>query len=536
MPDDRARARAKNDGAWKRRTAMTAKYLAGLDLGTTGAKAMLFDLEGRVRGSAYRDYPCRYPRPNWVEQDADLVVDSAMQAMGEAVARSGAPAADIATVSISAQRCCGIFLDEAGRQLRPMISWQDNRTPAEVAEIAARIDPAEYYRRTGFPNGTTWLLSKLLWVRKNEPEVWARLHRVVQMHDYFLHALGVEDYLVDHNDAGFFGVFDSTAGAWDADLLARFDLPPARLPSPVASGTPAGVVSRAGAARSGLPAGTPIAVGAGDQCAGALGAGVVRPGDLSISLGTAGAVVAFLDRPFRDPAGRMFVTSHAQTGRWLLEGYQAAAASVYRWFRDEIGALEKKEAAHGGDDAFERLNELAAGVPAGSKGLLVLPYFASAATPRYNPDARGALLGLTFAHDRACLARAFMEGITLDMKDMIEAMRAAGADVRHVRALGGPTKSALWNQIQADTYGTPVQTLQVTDATVLGAAILGAVAAGEFASITEAADRLVRVDRTFEPDAAATRVYAGLYEDFCRAYEALAGQGVFRALAGRQGL
>jgi xylulokinase len=513
---------------------MTTKYLAGIDLGTTGAKAMLFDLAGNPAGSAYRDYPCQYPRPNWVEQDADLVVDHAMQAMREALAKSGVPAREVASISVSAQRCCGIFLDADGRQLRPMISWQDNRTPDEVAEIAAAIDPAEYYRRTGFPNGTTWLLSKLLWVRKREPAVWDRTARVVQMHDYFLHALGVEDYVVDHNDAGFFGFFDSTNAQWDDDLLARFGIPAGKLPRIAASGTRAGAVSRAGAELSGLAEGTPIAIGAGDQSAGSLGAGVVRPGDLSISLGTAGAVTAFLDHPFRDPAGRMFVTSHTMTGRWLLEGYQAAAASVYRWFRDEIGGLERHEASRTGGDAFDLLNGLAAGVPPGAKGLLLLPYFASAGTPRYNPDARGTLLGLTFAHDRGCLARAFMEGITLDMRDMIEGMRRAGVAARQVRALGGPTRSALWNQIQADVYNLTVRTLKVTDATLLGAAILGAVAVGEFGSIPEAADRLVQVDRTYEPDPARAAFYAELYEDYVRAYEALDGGGVFRALAARQ--
>jgi sugar (pentulose or hexulose) kinase len=514
---------------------MSSKYLAGIDIGTTGAKAMLFDLSGSAAGSAYRDYPCQYPRPNWVEQDADLVVESALSAMRDAIRQSGVPAADIASVSVSAQRCCGIFLDAGGRQLRPMISWQDNRTPAEVEEIAARIAPAEYYRRTGFPNGTTWLLSKLLWVRKHEPAVWERLERVVQMHDYFLHALGVEEYFVDHNDAGFFGLFDSTACTWDRELLGRFELAERLLPVPAASGTLAGRVSAAGSDRSGLRAGTKIAIGAGDQCAGAMGAGIVHPGDLSISMGTAGAVTAFLDHPFRDPGGHMFVTNHGMQGRWLLEGHQAAAASVYRWFRDEVAALERQQAAASGRDAFDLLNDLAATAPAGSKGLLLLPYFASAATPRYNPHARGALLGLTFAHDKACLARAFMEGITLDMKDMIEAMRRAGVSARHVRVLGGPTRSPLWNQIQADTYDTVVQTLRISDATLLGAAMLGAVAAGEFGSIPEAAESMVRVDRTFEPRPDTAALYADMYQAYCRSYEALHSQGVFRDMARLQG-
>jgi len=401
---------------------MRTKYLAGLDIGTTGSKAIIFDMQGNALASAYAEYPCTYPKPNWVEQDADQIVSSTLASAKEAIIKAGVSPDDIVSVSLSAQRCCAIFLDKDGKQIRPMISWQDNRTPAEVVEIAAKMDAAEYYKRTGFPNGTTWILSKLMWIRKNEPETWAKLDKVVQMHDYCMHALGVEDYYVDLNDAGFFGFFDSTNCTWDDHILNLFEIPKSILPTPAASGSLIGEVSRAGSAASGLAVGTKISIGAGDQCAGSLGAGVVNPGDISISMGTAGAVTAHLDRPYRDPKGNIFITNHSIAGNWLLEGFQAAAAGIYRWFRDELATLEKANAEKTGQDPFVLLNEMAASVPAGSKGLVLLPYFASAATPRYNPEARGVLLGLTMAHDRSCMARAFMEGITLDMKDMIQAL------------------------------------------------------------------------------------------------------------------
>jgi len=513
---------------------MKTNYLAGIDIGTTGAKAIVFDTAGAPVASAYNEYPCAYPRPNWVEQDADLLVAATMRSMREAVVKAGVPPADIASVSISAQRCCGIFLDAQGRMLRPMISWQDNRTPVEVREIASRVDEKAYYQRTGFPNSTTWLLSKMMWVRRNEPAVWDKTRRVVQMHDYFLKALGAGDYHVDLNDAGFFGCFDTVGFTWADELLRTFDIPREILPIPTPSGTLVGAVSVEAAERSGLRPGTPIAAGAGDQSAGSLGAGIVRPGRLSISMGTAGAVNAFCAEPFRDPHGRMMVTNHTIKGRWLLEGYQAAAAGVYRWFRDELGLPEKAAAEQSGRDAYDLINEMAAAVPAGSRGLVFLPYFASAATPRYNSSARGVLAGLTFAHDRGCLARAFMEGITLDMMDMIQAMRRAGVEVQSVRILGGPTRSELWNQIQADIYATSVQTLKVPDATVLGAAILGGAGAGIFKSIEEGADRMVRVGRTYEPQKQNLTVYAGLYATYCRMYEALEKSGTFEAIAASQ--
>jgi xylulokinase len=513
-----------------------AVYLAGIDIGTSGAKGMIFDLRGNALGSGYREYPCTYPRPGLVEQDADLVVESTMQAMAEAVRASGAAPGAIVSLSLSAQRCCGIFLDGGERQVRPMISWQDNRSPAEVKEIASRMDEGEYYRHTGYPNSTTWLLSKMMWVRKNEPETWKKTRRVVQMHDYFVRALGADDYYVDWNDAGFFGFFDSASGQWDKEILGLFDIPVPLLPHPRPSGTPVAKISAAAAKRCGLAAGTPVSVGAGDQSAGAVGAGIVRKGLVSVSMGTAGAVTAFLDAPFRDPAGRTMVTAHPVKGRWLLEGYQAAAASVYRWFKEQFGGLETQEAEKKGGDFYSLMNEKLAAVPAGSRGLLVLPYFAAAATPRYNPSARGTVLGLTFSHDRLALARAFMEGITLDMKDMISSMVRSGVAVQEARILGGPTRSRLWNQIQADVYGVPVTTLKVTDATVLGAAILGGVGAEVFRTVDEGTDAMVRLDERFDPLPENVATYARLYDAYCKAYAGLESGGAFAAMAALQDL
>ena len=469
-------------------TAAMADYLAGIDIGTTGSKGMVFDTAGNA----------------------------------------------LASISLSAQRCCGIFLDADEKLLRPMISWQDNRTPAEVEEIARKIDPAAYYKITGYPNSTTWLLSKMMWVRNNEPEIWRKTARVVQMHDYFLRALGVDEYYVDHNDAGYFGVFDNSVGAWDQGLLEMFDIPESILPVPEKSGTLVGRVSAEASGLCGLAGGTPIAVGAGDQSAGSIGAGVVRKGLLSISMGTAGAVTAYMDTPYRDPVCTNMATSHPIFGCWLMEGYQAAAAGVYRWFRDEIGGMEKQEAEGLGQDFFELMNQKVARVPAGANGLLVMPYFASAGTPRYNPAARGVIMGLTFAHTRLDLARAFMEGITLDMRDMLNSMKKSGVEIAEARILGGPTKSDVWNQIQADVYGIPVDTLKIGDATVLGAAILGGVGAGIFSSIEEGADAMVALDKRYEPNMDNHKVYTELYDAYCRAYEGLDSGTVFESLAGLQ--
>jgi xylulokinase len=508
--------------------------VAAVDIGTTGSKGTIFNLKGTALGSAYREYPCTYPKPGWVEQDPDLLVKSAMEALQEAVVKSGVNSEQIKSVSVSAQRCCGIFLGDDEKLLRPMISWQDNRPSEEVAEIAEKIDSEEYYRKTGFPNSTTWLLSKMMWIRKNEPEIWKQTKRVVQMHDYFLRALGADDYIVDLNDAGFFGFFDSEKSIWDQSLLDLFNIDPSVLPVPMASGTKAGAISSDAACKCGLKEGTIIAVGAGDQCAGALGAGVVKKGTVSVSMGTAGAMGAFLDKPFRDPTGSGMVTSHSIKGNWLLEAHQAAAGGVYRWFRDEVAALEKYTSEKDGLDFFKLMDKKIADVPVGSKGLLLLPYYAGAATPRYDSSARGVLIGLTFAHDRACMARAYLEGITLDMKDILSSFTQSGVEIKDIHILGGPTKSELWNQIQADVYGLPVSTLEVEDATLLGAAILAAVGAGLFKSIEEGADQMVQLKKTYTPIVKNTAVYSELYDLFCRTYQGLKDQDVFERLSALQ--
>ncbi|MCF7941510.1 MAG: xylulose kinase [Spirochaetia bacterium] len=506
-------------------------FIIGLDIGTTGAKSMILSLTGTPVSSAYREYPCTYPRPNWVEQDVDLVVKSSFEAIQEAISLSGLDPKQIAAVSVSAQRSCGIFLDAQEKTLRPMISWQDSRSTEEAGIIAEMIDPHEYYRMTGFPNSATWLLSKMMWVRTHEPQVWEKTRRVVQMHDYFLRALGVEDYIIDRNDAGFFGLFDSHLGRWDSKLLDLFDIEERLLPIPAASGTAVGTVSARASLSCGLAQGTVIAVGAGDQSAGGIGAGVVREGTMSISMGTAGALVAYLDRPFRDPHARIMVTDHPKVGSYLLEGYQAAAAGVYRWFRDEIAALEARDAATAGVDYYALMNEKIEAVPAGSKGLLFLPYFAGAATPRYTSEARGTLIGLTFAHDKFCMARACMEGISMDMKDMIGSLEASGFTMNNIRILGGPTRSEVWNQIQSDIYGLPVATLTVSDAPLVGAAILAGYGAGIFSSIEEGSDALVSIHTCYEPDEAAHEQYRQMYELYQQAFKALDAGAVFSGLA-----
>ena len=500
---------------------MKKKCLVGIDIGTTGAKTVVFGPDMKILASGYREYGCTYPKPNWVEQDVHMLVASSMESCAEAIGKSEINPGEVAAVSFSTQRTCTHFLDDTGALVRPMISWQDNRTTDEVKIAEEKLGGTRFQQITCLPLGAIWIVNKILWLRGKEPDNWKRVRKIAQLQDYFLKAYGAEDYYVDRSDAGLFGCWDLYGGKWSSEICGIFDIDERMLPIPTPSGTQVGEVTRVVAEKTGLAAGTPICVGAGDQNAAAVGAGLVEPGRMSVSLGTGGLAAAYIDGRLPDLDPQAMLTGHPIVGKYMLEGYQPAGAGAFRWFRDEIATLEKQLCTETGPHVYDALTEMASAVPPGSKGLVLNPYFASAATPRWDADARASVVGLTFAHDRNCLARAFMEGITLEVKDMLSSMYACGAQINEIRILGGPTKSELWNQIQADVYGRPVSTLKMPDAAVLGAAICAGVGSGVFYDIREGVSRMVEKDRTYDPIPENVAVYEELYEVFCDIYEGL---------------
>jgi xylulokinase len=510
---------------------MGGKYIAGIDIGTTGAKTAIFDVDGNIKASGYREYTCSYPRAGWVDQDPDLLVASAMDSAKEALSVSGINPSDVGAISVSAQRSCTIFVDKEGKPVRPMISWQDARTTAELDDITNVLSASDFYKITGLPHGATWILSKILWLRKNEPDAWKRVARIIQLHDFALKELGSDDYFEDIPDAVFSGLWETDKLRWSDELLKSFNIDKTMLPLPTPSGTKVGVISKEASKKTGFAQGTPLCVGAGDQNSAVVGAGIVYEGYLSVSMGTGGIAITYLDKPFRDPQEMSMVTNHAIQGKWQLEGLQAGAAGVFRWFRDEIATLEKDTAKKQGEDPYEIINNLIEKTPPGSKGLVFLPYFAASTAPRWNASARGTITGLTFAHDRGCLARAFIEGITLEMKDIIKSMLASGIKVDRVRIMGGATKSPLWNQIQADMYNRKVETLKVTDAALLGAAVFAATGSGYYKDIRSAVSKMVNVDMVYEPEKKNAELYEELYDIYCRLYEGMDEKEVFARLA-----
>jgi len=505
---------------------MNKKYLMGIDVGTTGTKAIVFDPSGHAAAASYQEYSCIYPSPGWVEQDYDMLIHAVYETCRKSLSESGIDKDEIAGVSISAQRSCTLLVDEKDHPFR-MISWLDNQAEEEVKEIADRIGEAEFYEITGLPLCATWMLPKILFVRNHCPEDWKKTAKIVQLQDAVLHDLGVESFLSDEPEACFSGLWDNRNYTYSEKILKSFDLDPSLFPKIFPSGSIAGKVSKDVAEKSGLAAGTLLCVGAGDQNCAALGAGVVKKGILSVSLGTGGLATALMDVCYRDPMRHAMVTSHVTHGMWTFEGLQNVAAGGFRWFRDVIAAYESHTE---GNAVYDCLNRMIESVPVGAKGLVMLPYFAGSGAPRWNAETSACFLGLTLSHDRACMARACVEGITLEQKDIIRSITSDNVSFNTVRIVGGATKSEVWNQIQADIYQLPCETLEVADAAVLGAALCAGVGAGVFSDFTEGADRMVKVKKRYEPNPENKEKYEALYNIYCHAYQGLTDSGTFGLL------
>lgn len=512
---------------------MARKYLVGIDVGTTGTKTIVFNLEGQIVGSGYTEYACYYPKPNWVEQDVDMLINAVFETNRQALKNSGINPSEVASIAASTQRGCCVFVDYNDRPLK-MISWQDNRTSNEVSEIDRKLGNDEYYKITGMPNTPTWLLPKILYIRGKEPEIWENTKKHVQLQDVVLKALGADDYYTDESAIALSGIWDTDNYCWSEKIINTFDIDKKKLAKVLLSGSHVGGISKEAAARSGFLEGTPICVGIGDQNSAAVGAGVVYPGMLSVSLGTGGMAVAFLEKKYRDPKGKTIICNHALHGYWQFEGLQNGAAGVFRWFRDEVAALEKAQAEKDRTDVFIKLDGMIKEVSAGSNGLLCMPYWAAAASPRWNIDARGMFVGLTFSHTRAHMARSCLEGIALEQRDIISSIKGNGIKVDKIRIIGGATKSEIWNQIQADVYNTPTETLKVKDAGSLGAAMCGAVGVGFYKDIREATDALVKFDKRYEPIDENVKIYEDLFGVYCDIYDALDKNGVYTRLSNMQ--
>jgi xylulokinase len=496
------------------------ELLLGIDIGTTGSKALLVDGGGQVVAEATFDYPMFTPRPLWAEQNPEDWWTATVGAIRKVIADSGADASSIAGVGLTGQMHGLVLLDKAGRVLRPCIMWNDQRTAPQCAAISERLGTGRILELIANPVLPGFTAPKIVWVRENEPEVYAQAAQVLLPKDYIRYRL-TGQYATEVSDASGTALLDVRNRRWSAQMLDALDIPASWMPPCLESVVPSTTISNEAAELTGLKAGTPVVGGGGDQAAQAVGSGIVEQGIISVTLGTSGVVFATAERFLLEPEGRLHAFCHAVPEQWHLMGVMLSAAGSLRWFRDTLGQMEAEQAQAEGRDVYDLICEEAAQAPAGCEGLVFLPYLSGERTPYPDPDARATFFGLTLRHGREQMARSVLEGVAYGLRDSLELMRAMGLEITQVRASGGGARSALWRQILADVFDSEIVLTNVTEGAAFGAALLAGVGSGIYRDLSEACAATIRLTDRIEPGPDQA-TYADYYAVYRALYPALA--------------
>lgn len=495
-------------------------YHVGIDIGTTGARALIVDENGNVVGSATSDYPMYTPRPLWAEQDPEDWWKAVIQAMRSALGQAQINPSAIAAIGLTGQMHGMVLLDAQGKVVRPCIMWNDQRTADECAWIMQTVGVERFMELTLNPALPGFTAPKIIWLRTHEPEHYAQAKVLLLPKDYIRYRLtGV--YATEVSDASGTVLLDVTKRRWSREVLDKLEIPESWMPTCVESPSITGQVTLLAAELTGLPPGIPVVGGGGDQAASAVGTGIVEPGLVSVTLGTSGVVFAYSDQPARDPQGRLHTFCHAVPGKWHMMGVALSSGGSLRWLRDTIGQPEKMVANLTQVDPYEILTAEAAAASAGCEGLLFMPYLTGERSPYPDPNARGAFIGLTLRHDKRHLARAVLEGVAYSLRDSLELFRELGIPIREVRAGGGGARSLVWRQILADVFGVELTTVNVADSTAFGAALLAGVGSGTYRSVAEACAATIKIVDHTPPIAANQAVYNSYYPIYHSLYHTL---------------
>jgi xylulokinase len=493
------------------------RYVLAHDLGTSGNKATLFTTEGALVASTTVAYGTHYFNTNWSEQDpADwwrAVCDST-----QSLVRQVDPA-EIAVIGFSGQMMGCLCVDRAGRPLRPAILYSDQRAVKECSDILAKIDSRDFYRLAGHRASASYSVEKLMWVRDHEPQVYAATFKMLHAKDYLNFRLtGVMS--TEYSDASGTNLLDLNTLRWSEKLLGITGIDGEKLPALHASTDVVGELRREAAAEMGLPAGIPVVAGGGDGVCAGVGVGSVKPGITYNYLGSSSWIATTTKEPIYDEQMRTFVWAHAVPGYFHPCGTMQTAGGAFAWLKNEICTAEKAEAAESGASPYELINAQIASSPPGANGLVFLPYLLGERTPRWNPEAKGALIGLTLAHTRADVLRAVMEGITLNLSIILDIFRTRAA-IPEITVIGGGAKGEVWRRIMADVYQADVlRPNYLEEATSMGAAIIAGVGVGVFKDFDVASKFISTADRV-SPDPSTAPVYAHAKALFNDSYDSL---------------
>lgn len=483
----------------------------GIDISTTGSKALLVDAAGNVLAAASSPHTISTPRPLWSEQEPEEWWRAAVNSIRTVLGKTGIAPEAVSAIGLTGQMHGLVLLDVSGAVLRPAILWNDQRTQAQCDEIHARIGRERFIQITGNAALTGFTAPKILWVAENEPEVYARVRHVLLPKDYVRYRLTGE-FAMDKADGSGTVLFNLRQRSWSDEVLAALDIPPAWMPPTYEGPEFTGKVTTGAARETGLAAGTRVAAGGGDQAAQAVGVGAVEPGIIGLTVGTSGVVFATSPGAMVEPEGRLHAFCHAVPGMWHFMGVMLSAAGSLQWYRDTLAP----------EMSFDALLEGAEAVPAGSEGLLFLPYLSGERTPYPDPHARGAFIGLTTRHKRSHMTRAVLEGVAFGLKDSFRLMQNAGlGDIHQVRASGGGVKGGLWRQILATVLESELVTVNTVEGAAYGAALLAGVGGGAWRDVPAACRDTIKITGQTLPDQAQIERYRNAYAVYRDLYPAL---------------
>lgn len=505
------------------------RYVIGIDLGTSATKTVLFNEMGEKIASASKEYPLLQPHNGWAEQNPEAWYSAAVETLRAVIRKSAVSPEDIVSLGISGQMHGLVMLDEAGEVLRPAILWCDQRTEKECEEITERVGKERLIAITANPALTGFTASKIMWVKKHEPQFYAKCRHILLPKDYLRYKL-TGDFASEMSDASGMQLLDVPNRCWSQEVLSALDIDPALLGKLYESPEVTGVIHQEAARLTGLAAGAKVVGGAGDNAAAAVGTGVVSDGKAFTTIGTSGVVFAHTDNLSIDPKGRVHTFCCAVPGAWHVMGVTQAAGLSLQWFKNNFCAAEAEEAEKSGTDVYQITDEKAAGIPIGADKLLYLPYLMGERTPHLDADCRGVFFGLSAMHTRAHLIRAVMEGVGYSLLDCMCVLREMGAVPAEMLVTGGGGKSTLWRRMLCDMFEMPVCTTASSEGPALGVAVLAAVGAGIYENVEAACSVMVKKnDDALMPDLKNTEKYLKYYALYKRLYPSLKAD--YKALA-----
>lgn len=495
-------------------------YVIAHDLGTTGNKATLFDAEGQLCGSAFYGYGTDYARTSWAEQNPEDWWQAVCSSTRALLNQANVDKHDIACITFSGQMMGCVPLDAQARPLRNAIIWADQRSVDQEQWVSERIDRAQVYRITGHRLSASYSLCKMLWLRDHQPEIFAQTYKFVHAKDAVV-ARMTGKFVTDPSDASGMNLYDLEQGTWSEVILQAAEVNREQLPDLAPSSSVVGEVLVSVADELGVAAGTPVVIGAGDGSSAAAGAGCVGAGVAYNYIGSSSWIGVATRQPIYDPAFRTFTWGHILPHMYTPTGTMQAAGASYQWTRDQLALPEVQAAAAQGISAYELMNAEGAKSVVGANKLLYLPYLMGERSPRWNTRARGAFIGLTIRHTRADMLRAVLEGVTMNLRIILEAFTTQGAQIAAMRVIGGGARGRFWNQLMANIYGMPIQRMRfLEEATSMGAALAGGVGVGLYADYS-LIHHMNPIVETIDPEPGQQAAYRELFPVFEATYQAL---------------